>query len=77
MTAEVVHPCCPSRTCQRQQPMRLYRDPEGWWIATQYAEVATNGVGQVFQRHRVHPDDAAYLNALLDRDTGSGEGRKG
>lgn len=71
---ELVPPCCGERTCSRTQRPRIAYTPETgkWWIYTEYAELGTNGIGTVRQKHEAHPVDAAWLTALLDRDTGSG-----
>lgn len=69
--------CCPtpSPRCARSQPIRIQHHPETgqWWIVTQYGELSSSGIGEVLQRHRAHPDDEAWVNALLDRDRGRGQ----
>lgn len=70
MTVEILKPCCSELSCSRQQPVRVQYQPETgtWWVITAYAELGHGGIGEVRQRHQLHPDDAAYLNALLVRE---------
>lgn len=62
MAAEIVPACCSEKKCQRQQSIRIERNAFGqWWALTQYAEVSKDGIGEVHQRHRLHPLDEQKL----------------
>jgi hypothetical protein len=62
MVSQLVPACCGEIKCQRHQPLRVVRLPDGtWWVATEYSERAGGVIGEIFQKHRLFRADEAEL----------------
>ncbi len=78
MTVEIVPPCCGEHTCQRSQPIRVLRSglTGTWYVVTQYA-VRGNGAVEAAQKHQMHPDDAAALEAAFQAESATRKAASG
>lgn len=57
--------CCAEHDCRRGQPIRVLRSEltGTWYVVTRYTERADGSI-VAEQKHSLHPEDAARLNAL-------------
>jgi hypothetical protein len=67
MTTKIKSPCCDERVCQREQPIKLWREaakdgqPARWFAATQYIDHGPGAAIEPLQRHQLGQEDTWLL----------------